>query len=168
MNTRHPALAALALATALAGGAGFSALTAPNAAAQATTAPQQTQQEPERHHSASRHIDGRIAFLKAELKITDAQAPQFDRVAQAMRQNAQAIDQARQQLRGNPDQPKSAVERLEARTQFAALRAQSSQRFLDAFKPLYASLSDDQKKAADEMLAHHEHEHGHGHERGRL
>src|SRR5260221_13610541 len=79
MNTRHPALAALALATALAGGAGFSALTAPNAAAQATTAPQQTQQEPERHHSASRHIDGRTAFLKAELKITDAQAPQFDR-----------------------------------------------------------------------------------------
>src|SRR5260221_2731053 len=123
MNTRHPALAALALATALAGGAGFSALTAPNAAAQATTAPQQTQQEPERHHSASRHIDGRIAFLKAELKITDAQAPQFDRVAQAMRQNAQAIDQARQQMRGN--QPKSAVERLEARTQFAALRSQS-------------------------------------------
>jgi uncharacterized protein YhaN len=165
MNTRHPALAALALATALAGGVGLSALTAQNAAAQATTAPQQTQQDRERHHSASRHIDGRIAFLKTELKITDAQAPQFDRVAQAMRQNAQAIDQARQQMHANRDQPKNAVERLETRTRFAALRAQSSQRFLDAFKPLYASLSDDQKKAADEMLAHHEH---HGHEHGRL
>ena len=165
MNTRHPALAALALATALAGGVGFSTLGAPTAAAQAQTAPQQQDQPREHHRSASRHIDGRIAFLKAELKITDAQAPQFERVAQAMRQNAQAMDQAMQQLRGNRDQPKSAVERLEARTQFAALRAQSSQRFLDAFKPLYASLSDDQKKAADELLAHHDH---HGHEHGRM
>jgi LTXXQ motif family protein len=164
MNTRNPALAALALATALAGGVGFSTLSAQNAAAQATTAPQQTQ-EPERHHSASRHIDGRIAYLKAELKITDAQAPQFERVAQAMRQSAQSRDQAMQQMRANRDQPKTAVQRLEARTQFAALRAQDSQRFLDAFKPLYASLSDDQKKAADELLSRGGHRGGHEHGR---
>ena len=165
MNTRKPALAALALATALAGAAGLGTLPARDAAAQATTAPQQTQ-APERHHSASRHIEGRIAYMKAELKITDAQAPQFERVAQAMRDNAKSVDQAMQQMRGNRDQPQNAVERLEARSQFASLRAQGSQRFLDAFKPLYASLSDDQKKAADEMLARHGHEHGH--ERGRL
>src|SRR5260370_19595716 len=107
------------------------------------TAPQQSRQGPARHRPASRHIDVGIAFLKAELKITDAQAPQFDRVAQAMRQNAQAIDQARQQMRGNPDQPKTAVERLEARTQLAALRVRSSQRFLDAFKPPYPNHSGD-------------------------
>src|SRR5713226_9376031 len=154
MNTGKPALAALALATALAGAAGLGTLPARDAAAQAATAPQQTQ-APERHHSASRHIEGRIAYMKAELKISDAQAPQFERVAQAM-----------QQMRGNRDQPQNAVERLEARSQFASLRAQGSQRFLDAFKPLYASLTDDQKKAADEMLARHGHEHGH--ERGRL
>src|SRR5216683_1389335 len=98
--------------------------------------------------------------MKAELKISDAQAPQFERVAQAMRDNAKSVDQAMQQRRGNRDQPQNAVERLEARSQFASLRAQGSQRFLDAFKPLYASLSDDQKKAADEMLARHGHEHG--------
>ena len=165
MNTRTPALAALALATALAGGVGFTSLTAQNAAAQAATAPQQTQEPERHHHSASRHIDGRIAYLKAELKITDAQAPQFERVAQAMRQSAQSRDQAMQQMRANRDQPKTALQQLEARTQFAALRAQDSQRFLDAFKPLYASLSDDQKKAADEMLARHGH---HGHEHGRM
>jgi periplasmic protein CpxP/Spy len=169
MNTRKAALPALALLAAL-GTAGLGTLGARDAAAQAQTAPQQQDQAREhqghREHSASRHIDGRIAYMKAELKITDAQAPQFERVAQAMRENAQAMDRSMQQWRSTRDQKKSAVDRLEARTQFAALRAQSSQRFLDAFKPLYASLSDDQKKAADEMLTRHgrggHHEHGHG------
>ncbi|HEX6840440.1 MAG TPA: Spy/CpxP family protein refolding chaperone, partial [Stellaceae bacterium] len=102
-------------------------------------------------------------YLKAELKITPQQEPQFDRVAQAMRDNATARDQAMQKMRGDRDQPKNAVERLELRQQFATQRAQQSQRFLDAFKPLYASLSDDQKKAADEMLTHgHAGHHGHG------
>ena len=157
MFTRKPALPALALVAALAGAAGFSTLPARDAAAQAQTAPQQQDQAREHkgHRSASQHVDGRIAYLKAELKITPAQEPQFDRVAQAMRESAQSMDQAMQQMRGNKDQPKNAVERLEARQQFAALRAQQSQRFLDAFKPLYASLSDDQKKAADEMLSRH-------------
>ena len=165
MFTRKPALPALALVAALAGTAGFSTLPARQAAAQAQTAPQQSDQGREHrgHHefSASRHIDGRIAYLKAELKITSAQEPQFERVAQAMRESAAATDQAMQKMRADRDQPKNAVERLEARQQFAALRAQQSQRFLDAFKPLYASLSDDQKKAADDLLARHRH-HGHG------
>lgn len=165
MNTRKPALAALALATALVGAAGFSTLPAQQAAAQATTAPQQQPQQRERpRFSPTRHVEGRIAYLKAELKITDAQAPQFDRVAQAMRDNAKAMEQAMGQMRGNRDQPRNAVQRLETRAQFAGLRAQADQRFLDAFKPLYTSLSDDQKKAADEMLTRH----GHGHERGRI
>ena len=165
MFMRKPALPALALVAALAGTAGIGTLTARDALAQAQTAPQQQDQAREHHghreFSASRHIDGRIAYLKAELKITSAQEPQFDRVAQAMREDAAARDQAMQKMRGNRDQPRNAVERLEARQQFAAERAQQSQRFLDAFKPLYASLSDDQKKAADEMLNRHGH-HGHG------
>jgi LTXXQ motif family protein len=160
MNTRRSAISALALAAAL---AGASALPMGQAAAQAAATPQQTEPH-ERHFSPSRHIEGRIAYLKAELKITDAQAPQFDRVAQAMRDNARAMEQAMSQHRANRDQPQSAVDRLEARAQFAALRAQSDQRLAEAFKPLYASLSDEQKKTADEMLARHGH--GHGHWRG--
>src|SRR5260370_3677457 len=160
MTTGKPALAALALATALAGAAGLGTLPARDAAAQATRAPRQPQ-APGRHPSASRHIEGRIAYMKAELKISDAQAPQFERVAQAMRDNAKSVDQAMQQMRGNRDQPQNAVERLEARSQFASLRAQFSQRFLDAFKPLYASLSDDHQKAADDILARQRHRHRH-------
>jgi hypothetical protein len=154
MNTGR-VVSALALA-ALVGTAGLGTLATQHAAAQATTAPQQAQHE--RHHfSATKHIEGRIAYLKAELKITDAQAPQFAAVAQAMRDDAKAMEQAKDQRRTDRGQPQTAVQRLEARAQFAALRAQSSQHFVDVFKPLYANLSDDQKKAADELLAKHGH-----------
>ena len=164
MFMRKPALPALALVAALAGTAGLSTL--PALAQTAQPQAQDQAREHQGHHrdfSAARHIDGRIAYLKAELKITPQQEPQFDRVAQAMRDNAAAKDQAMQKMRGDRDQPKNAVERLELRQQLAAERAQDSQRFLDAFKPLYASLSDDQKKAADDMLTRHGH---HGHRRG--
>jgi hypothetical protein len=39
------------------------------------------------------------------------------------------------------------------------MRAQQGERFLASFRPLYQSLSDDQKKAADELLAHPRHFH---------
>lgn len=153
MNTQK--LGALALA-ALIGVTGLGTIATQQAAAQAAAAPQQMERE--RHHfSPTRHVEGRIAYLKAELKITDTQSGQFEPVAQAMRDNAKAMEQAIEQHRADRGQPQNAVERLQARAQFAALRAQGSERFLDAFKPLYASLSDDQKKAADELLTRHRH-----------
>jgi hypothetical protein len=100
-----------------------------------------------------RHIEGRIAFLRAELKITDAQQPAWERVAAAMRANAQQMNQMAQQMRGTRDQPRSAVQQLEQRAQFAETRASADKTFLAAFKPLYDSLSDDQKKTADELFA---------------
>src|SRR5437588_11874303 len=82
--------------------------------------------QPAMHHHArmlpSQLIDGRIAFLKAELKITPAQETQWQQVATAMHQNAAALDQvisnARQQS-GSMD----AVQRLHLRAQFAKLRS---------------------------------------------
>jgi hypothetical protein len=152
MNTAK--IGALALA-ALIGSAGAGTLATRYAAAQATAAPQQSPQFERHRFSPARHIDGRIAYLKAELRITDAQAPEFAQVAQAMRTNASAVEQAIAQRRAERGQPQTAIQRLETRAQFAALRAQASDRFLTAFKPLYASLADDQKKAADELLTRH-------------
>jgi hypothetical protein len=37
------------------------------------------------------HIEGRVAFLKTELKITDAQLPLWNAVADAMRANAKSM-----------------------------------------------------------------------------
>jgi hypothetical protein len=105
-----------------------------------------------------RHIEGRIAYLRAELKITPAQSAQFDKVAAVMRDNAksaaQMVEQARAARTANPNAAPDAVTRLNERVKFAEARAAGMKKFVDAFTPLYQSLSDDQKKSADELLRH--------------
>src|SRR4030088_790253 len=104
------AVAAIGLAPAL-------AQTAP-APANSTAAPGEA-----RHHALERMMpgqcaDGRIAFLKAQLKITPAQEAQWQQVEAAMRENAKTLDQTittAPQNRGNMN----AVQRLEFREQFA-------------------------------------------------
>jgi len=103
----------------------------------------------------SKHIEGRIAFLKAELKITEAQTPAFNALAQAMRTNAEAASATMKKAheQRGPDKPKlGTIEHLEMRASMAKQMADQSQRMLDATKPLYAQLSDAQKKTADELL----------------
>ena len=96
-------------------------------------------------------VDGRIAFLKAQLKITPAQEGQWQKVEAAMRENAKALDQAIATARQKSGD-RNAVERLEMRDQFAKVRAENSDRILAAFKPLYDSLSQDQQKMADQLI----------------
>ena len=116
-----------------------------------------------RHHGMERmmpgqFVDGRIAFLKAELKITPAQEAQWQPVAAAMHENASALDQmittARQNRTGT-----NAVQRLESREQFAKVRADNDARLLAAFKPLYASLSPEQQQMANQLVGAHQHRH---------
>jgi periplasmic protein CpxP/Spy len=105
-----------------------------------------------------RLVDGRIAFLKAELKITPAQETQWQEVAAAMRDNASSLDQAITTARQNRG-PMDAIQRLEARAQFARLHADNDARLLAAVKPLYASLSPEQQEMANELLGQHHHWH---------
>jgi hypothetical protein len=103
-------------------------------------------------------VDGRIAFLKAELKITPTQETQWQQVAAAMRENAKALDQtigSTRQNRASLD----AVQRLELREQFAKVRAANDARLLAAFKPLYASLSPEQQQTANQLVGAHHHWH---------
>jgi hypothetical protein len=153
MSIRNAALPAIALAALVAGTAGLGTLATRDAVAQAATTPQQAPQPERRHFDPTRHIEGRVAFLKAELKITDAQAPLFERVAQVMRDDARETAKTFAERRADRDKPQTAVERLEGRSRFDALRLQHAERFLAAFKPLYDGLSDEQKKLADELLA---------------
>lgn len=141
--------AALAVAAALAGGTVLGLGASPAAA--------QMQHHFDRHDfSMSRHVEGRIAYAKAELNITDAQAPLWNKVADTMRQNAKAMDDAMVALKRDPNAPAlSAVERLELRSKIAQIHAQGSQQLLVAFKPLYDAMSADQRKAADELLDRH-------------
>lgn len=110
-----------------------------------------------RHHMTERLlpgqlVDGRIAFLKAELKITSPQETQWQQVAAAMRENANVLDQAITTARQNRGDM-NAVQRIERREQFAKVRADNDARLLAAFKPLYASLSPDQQQIANKLIA---------------
>jgi hypothetical protein len=98
------------------------------------------------------HVEGHIAFLKAELGITDAQAPLWDKVAAAMREDVAEMTAAMPQADGQA--PQTAVAYLETRARLTALRAEGEARFLAAFRPLYEALSADQRKTADELLTH--------------
>ena len=136
------------------------------ALAQTTPAPANSSaaQSEAHHHTMQRMlpgqlVDGRIAFLKTELKITPAQETQWQQVAGAMHENANSLDQAiktARQDRGSMD----AVQRLALREQFAKVRAENDARLLAAFKPLYASLSPEQQQVANQLVApHHERNH---------
>lgn len=128
-------------------------------------------------------IDGRLAFLKAELKITPAQEPQWAAYEKVMRENAAATkarfetmraerEKAREEAKAQgKDRPEikrpNAVERMERMQAFGKERLEHQAKVLDAFKPLYASLSDEQKKTADELFAHRGGHRGHGPRMGR-
>jgi periplasmic protein CpxP/Spy len=145
--------AALLTSVAAAGLTPAFAETAP--AANTTTA----QSEPHHHGQArmmpGQFVEGRLAFLKTELKITPAQETQWQQFAAVMRQNAQSLDQVIANARQHRGTEMNAVDRMEARAQFAKVRAENQARVLTAFKPLYASLSPEQQQMANELLAQH-------------
>jgi hypothetical protein len=107
-------------------------------------------------------IEGRLAFLKTELKITDAQSTQWNALADAMRQNDKARRDRIEQMRANRGKETNTLERLDARERAAEARTQEVKRFNAAFRPLYEKLSDDQKKTADELFARHHGRRMHG------
>jgi LTXXQ motif family protein len=129
----------------------------------AAPAPQAAPAVAHRHDwSPGRHIEGRIAYMKAELKITPQQGAAWNKVAQAMRDNARDADALIAQLRSQrqPGQKPNAIQQLEAHSRFAALRAQADERLLAAFRPLYVSFSPEQQQAADQLFGWHRHHHG--------
>lgn len=159
MSSRRPLYAAaLAGAVLVSGAIGFAvAQPAPPAPPAAMGQGMQGPHGHGHHQRAAfepgRHIEGQIAFLKTELKITEAQTPAFNAFADVLRANAKAMGERHAQMRGDRDKPANAVERLERRTQMMKQGAEASQRVLDAAKPLYAQLSDEQKASADELLS---------------
>lgn len=105
----------------------------------------------------SRHTDGRIAFLKAELKITPAQEAEWGAVEKAMRDGAAERTKMYQAYKADKGKPMTAVDRLALREKHAEANAKSISAFASAFKPLYDHMSDDQRKAADALFQPHGH-----------
>jgi hypothetical protein len=100
------------------------------------------------------HIEGRIAFLRAELKITDAQAPVWDGFANALRENARRLDEARKTA-GSASAAPALEQRLAAQEQWLSARLEGVRAIKGTFGDLYQSLSPEQRKSADELLPMH-------------
>jgi hypothetical protein len=98
------------------------------------------------------HVEGRIAFLKAELRITDAQKPQWDAFANTLRENARTHQSMHEQMTKG-GMPSSWPERLAFQQKALSARLNSLNDLEAAAKPLYASLTEEQRKIADQLLS---------------
>lgn len=94
---------------------------------------------------------GRIAFLKAELEITDAQKSVFDAYAAALKDNLQNMNAMWKSMIGKKS-AKTPVERLNAHLFMMEGRTSSLKAVKPKLEAFYAALSDDQKKKADQIL----------------
>lgn len=99
------------------------------------------------------HVEGRIAFLRAELKITDAQNGPWNAFADALRTNAKSLGEARSSMMSGAQQ--SLVDRLALQEKWLAARLDGTRAIKSALANLAATLSDDQMKMADELVAPH-------------
>ena len=98
------------------------------------------------------HVEGRIAFYKAELGITDAQLPQWNAFADVLRGSTKGMRSAMTSMM-QAGMPTTAPARMDAMVQMMSARFDAMKATLAAAKPLYAVLSDDQKKTADGLMA---------------
>lgn len=103
------------------------------------------------HEESIDHIEGRIAYLKAEIKITPNQEDKWNTFAEALRKAAMQkniMNGQRSSERSMPWQDRLArhEERLQSRLDLL-------KSVKEAADPLFASLSDDQRKLANELLA---------------
>src|SRR6516165_1637850 len=102
------------------------------------------------------HVEGRIAFLRTELKITDAQNSAWNTFADALRANAKSLAEVRTSMM--PQQgaaSQTLVDRLSVQEKWLAASLDGTRAIKSALTNLIGSFSDEQKKAADELLAPH-------------
>jgi hypothetical protein len=98
------------------------------------------------------HIEGRLGYVKAELKVTDAQEPLWNAYAAAARENANTMIARCTTMMGKRGSQVSLPDRLDQNEQLMAAHLGSVRAIDKALKPLYAALSDSQKKTADQLF----------------
>jgi hypothetical protein len=100
------------------------------------------------------HIEGRIAFLRTELKITDAQTSAWNAFADALRANAKSLGEVRASMMAGAA-PQTLLDRLTLQEKWLAARLEGTRAIKSALTNIVGTFSDEQKKLADELLAPH-------------
>jgi len=98
------------------------------------------------------HVEGRLAFLKTELKITEAQLPLWNAVAAAIRANANSMSAMMSDGMMGKGQTGTLPDRLALGEKMMTKHLDAFRKFKAVVDPLYAALSPEQKKTADQLL----------------
>ena len=145
---RAPFVRSVAIAALL----GATVLATPLTAAWAADAPVKTAATTEATQTKGETVEQRITDLHAALKITPDEEKSWNGVAQAMRENAAAMDKLVATNRTTPPQSMSAVDDLKTYQQFAQAHVDGLKNLISAFSTLYDAMPDAQKKVADEVF----------------
>jgi hypothetical protein len=101
-------------------------------------------------------IDGRLAFMKTELKITEAQSADWEALAKVIRSTAEAHNSLMQtmmnDMRSGDIGKMPLPDRLALQETHLSARLNQVREIKAAVDKLYASLSEEQKKAADDIV----------------
>ena len=97
------------------------------------------------------HTEGRLAFVKTELKITDTQTPQWNVLADAVRANASAMNDMHRSM-ASQKSGSTLPERLAMEDKMLSAHVQASRKIQEALTKLYDVLSPEQKKVADGIV----------------
>lgn len=98
-----------------------------------------------------RFVEGRIAFLEAELALTDDQRPLFDAYAGAMREQATAMQAMHEQMAQRATAA-TYPERLALMQDAMASRLAGMEALSAAALPLYDALDERQKAVFDQLM----------------
>lgn len=99
-------------------------------------------------------VEGRIAFLRAELQITDAQDKLWDSYAEALRDNAKRLKNSGGDMMAGMQGP-ALLGQLDAQEKMLSARLEGIKAMKATLAPLYETLTSEQRKTADELLAPH-------------
>ena len=98
------------------------------------------------------HIDGRLAFVKAELKITEQQTPLWDKFGDTVRANAKTVGERRTPLFDQGYWSAPLPQRLDLQEKAMAAQLDALRETSAAIKPRYDALDTAQKKTADALM----------------
>lgn len=102
-----------------------------------------------------RRIEGQLAYIRTELRITDAQAPQWNAFADAVRAQSGRLRQVVMQAMQSAARPVPAPQQIEQRISLVSAHLEALRAVQVAAGPLYTALSEDQRRIADELMAEH-------------
>jgi protein CpxP len=97
-------------------------------------------------------VEQRITALHASLKITPNEEAQWNNVAQAMRENAAAMDKLIASNVTTPPQNMTAVDDLKTYERVAQAHVDGLKNLISSFTKLYDAMPDAQKKVADTVF----------------